>query len=291
MTNCLKAIIFSLVAHSFIAFGLAFWIGHASTVELPLLDLSAVEISFSEEERETPAVPPLVSDTPPPPPLSDTPPPPVPDTPPPTPVPDPPPPPPEPDPPPPPELDTPPPPQEPDTPPPPEPDTPPPPQEPDTPPPPQEPDPPPPPPEPDTPPPPPELDTPPPPLEPDPPPPPPEPVLPRDDHIARVPDTPPSPAPEQARVDAPPKPLKSIKPDYPKGARQRGEEGDVALELSINARGGVDSVTVVASSGFPELDAAALHAATKARFVPAKVGKNAISSVARITISFRLTAR
>ncbi len=250
MINCLKALFFSLIAHCAVAVGLAFWIGHASTVELPLLDLSAVEISFSEEERESPAVSPPVSDTPPP------------------------------------EPDTPPP--EPDTPPSPEPDTPP-------------------PPEPDTPP----------------------SILPRDDPIARVPDTPPPPAPDtppppepdtppppepparpvgaglqpapvpasalqapkQARVDAPPKLLKSIKPDYPKSARQRGEEGDVALELAINARGGVDSVTIVASSGYPELDAAAIRAATKARFVPAKAGKNAISSVARITISFRLTAR
>ncbi|MBQ6246741.1 MAG: energy transducer TonB, partial [Kiritimatiellae bacterium] len=39
----------------------------------------------------------------------------------------------------------------------------------------------------------------------------------------------------------------------------------------------------------PELDAAAVRAAAKARFVPAKVGSNAVSSTARITISFRLT--
>ena len=299
MTNCLKALFFSLIAHCAVAVGLAFWIGHASTVELPLLDLSAVEISFSEDERESPAVSPSVSDTPPPP-EPDTPPPPEPDTPPP----------PEPDTPPPPEPDTPPPPVS-DTPPPPEPDTPPP-SEPDTPPPP-EPDTPP-PPEPDTPPPP-VSDTPPPP-EPDTPPPP-EPDTPAppvsDTPPPPEPDTPPPPepparpvgaglqpapvpasalqAPKQARVDAPPKLLKSIKPDYPKSARQRGEEGEVALELAINARGGVDSVTIVASSGYPELDAAAIRAATKARFVPAKAGKSAISSVARITISFRLTAR
>jgi protein TonB len=63
------------------------------------------------------------------------------------------------------------------------------------------------------------------------------------------------------------------------------------LELAINANGRVESVSVVKSSGYPELDAAAIRAATKARFVPAKAGKNAISSVARLTISFRLTAR
>ena len=272
MSNCLKAIFFSLVAHCFVAFGLAFWIGHASTVELPLLDLSAVEISFSEEERESPAVPSQVSDTPPPPPVSDTPPPPpVSDTPPTNeettkrlneqteqPEPDPPPPSPEPDPPPPPEPDAP----------------PPPPLVSDTP-----------PtneettkrlneqakqPEPDTPPPPPVSDTPP----------------TNEETTKRL-----NEQTEQARVDAPPKPLKNIKPDYPKGARQRGEEGDVALELAINARGGVESVTVVASSGFPELDAAAVRAAGKAHFTPARSGRIAIPSTARLTITFKLTGR
>ena len=266
MSNCLKAVLISFAAHALVAFALAFWIGHAAAVEIPLLDLSAVEVSFSEVEREaSPAVPPPVSDTPPepdtppPPPVSDTPPP-EPDTTPPPPVSDTPPP----------EPDTPPPPPASDTPPP-EPDTPPP--EPDTPP----------PPEPDTPPPP-VADTPPPPV---PAPPPREP----DTKPEAPPPSPPPEAPKQAHVDAPPKPVKSIKPDYPKGARQRGEEGDVDLELAINANGRVESVSVVKSSGYPELDAAAIRAATKARFVPAKAGKNAISSVARITISFRLMAR
>ena len=41
----------------------------------------------------------------------------------------------------------------------------------------------------------------------------------------------PAVAPKQAKIDAPPKPHKAIKPDYPKGARQRGEQGDVVLEM------------------------------------------------------------
>ncbi len=99
------------------------------------------------------------------------------------------------------------------------------------------------------------------------------------------------PAPNQARIDAPPRPLKTIRPDYPEGARKRGEEGDVTLELSINAKGRVDSVAVVASSGFPELDAAAVRAAGKAHFTPARFGRVAIPSAARLTITFKLTGR
>ena len=96
-------------------------------------------------------------------------------------------------------------------------------------------------------------------------------------------------APRQARVDAPPKPLKTIKPDYPRNARQRGEEGDVGLEISINERGRVDSVSVVSSSGYAELDAAAVHAVQKARFMPAMAGRTAVSSTAHLTITFRIT--
>ena len=87
---------------------------------------------------------------------------------------------------------------------------------------------------------------------------------------------PPTPAPSQARVaaDRPPSPRRRIKPDYPKGARQRGEEGDVTLEL--------------ASCGFPELEQAAVQAVQRARFTPARRGSSAVPATARITLTFRL---
>ncbi len=95
-------------------------------------------------------------------------------------------------------------------------------------------------------------------------------------------------APRQAKVDAPPAPKKAIKPDYPRGARQRGEEGNVVVELRVTARGTVDRASVVASSGFAELDDAALRAVQAARFTPAKSGDAAVDSVARMTLVFRL---
>ena len=98
----------------------------------------------------------------------------------------------------------------------------------------------------------------------------------------------PKPAPRQARVDAPPRQRSSIKPDYPKGARQRGEQGDVVLELSISKSGDVDAVVVVGSCGFPELDDAAVAAAKKARFIPAKSGDSSVASKARLTLTFKL---
>ena len=96
------------------------------------------------------------------------------------------------------------------------------------------------------------------------------------------------PAPRQARLDAPPKPRRNIKPDYPKGARQRGEQGDVVVEIRVNAEGTVDAVKVAISSGFPELDEAAVRAAKAAKFSPARRGRDPVASTARLKLQFKL---
>ena len=96
------------------------------------------------------------------------------------------------------------------------------------------------------------------------------------------------PAPRQARLDAPPKPKRNIRPDYPKGARQRGEQGDVILEIRVNAEGTVDDVRVATSSGFAELDEAAVKAAKAAKFSPARSGREPVASTARLKLQFKL---
>ena len=96
------------------------------------------------------------------------------------------------------------------------------------------------------------------------------------------------PAPRQARLDAPPKPRRNIRPDYPKGARQRGEQGDVILEIRVNAEGTVDDVKVATSSGFVELDEAAVKAAKAAKFSPARSGHDPVASTARLKLQFKL---
>lgn len=95
-------------------------------------------------------------------------------------------------------------------------------------------------------------------------------------------------APRQARVDAPPRPRRSLSPDYPKGARLRGEQGNVTLEIRVSARGTVEGVEVVASSGFRELDAAAEKAVRAARFTPAQSKGRAVPASVRVTLAFRL---
>lgn len=98
----------------------------------------------------------------------------------------------------------------------------------------------------------------------------------------------PQPSPRQARIDAPPLPRRAIKPDYPRGARQRGEQGNVVLEIRVTAEGTVETVKVVLSSGFPELDAAAVQAAKAAKFSPAKSGRDPVASSARLQLQFKL---
>lgn len=98
----------------------------------------------------------------------------------------------------------------------------------------------------------------------------------------------PAVAPRQARVDAPPKPRRTIRPVYPKGARQRGEQGEVTVEIEVDVEGRVSAVKVVGSCGFDELDAAAVRAVRAATFVPAKSGDRAVESSARLTLAFRL---
>lgn len=97
-----------------------------------------------------------------------------------------------------------------------------------------------------------------------------------------------TPQPRQARVDAPPRPKRAIRPDYPKGSRQRGEQGDVVVEMRVNAEGIVDKATVITSSGFAELDEAALRAVRSAKFTPAKSGRESVASTARLTLTFKL---
>lgn len=98
----------------------------------------------------------------------------------------------------------------------------------------------------------------------------------------------PAAAPRQAHVDAPPRPQRVIRPDYPRAARQRGEQGDVVLEIDVAVDGSVAAVAVATSSGFIDLDAAALKAVKAARFSPAKSGDRAVASHARLTLSFKL---
>ena len=99
----------------------------------------------------------------------------------------------------------------------------------------------------------------------------------------------PAPAPLQARVDAPPRPRRAIRPEYPAGCRRRGEEGEVVLKVRVSAAGVVDGVSVVSACAYPELVAAAVRAAKKASFAPARSGDTAVAAEALLPFVFKLT--
>lgn len=109
--------------------------------------------------------------------------------------------------------------------------------------------------------------------------------------VAAAPSAPQLPAEERrenSRVDSPAKPRRPIKPEYPKAARLRGEQGRVVLRIRIDGGGRTQSAEVAASSGFEELDAAALRAVRAARFVPAKSRGVPVPSTATLALDFRL---
>lgn len=76
-----------------------------------------------------------------------------------------------------------------------------------------------------------------------------------------------------------------IHPNYPLGARLRGEEGIVTIQALISISGYPQSPSILKSSGYPALDRAALNAMQKARFVP--IHKTAKPIESQMTLTFR----
>lgn len=96
------------------------------------------------------------------------------------------------------------------------------------------------------------------------------------------------PAAEQAQVVSPARLKQSIKPEYPRQARRRGEEGKVRLSVAVDVNGFVTGVSVALSSGFESLDAAAVKAVRAARFLPARSNDEPVGSNVSLTLVFRL---
>jgi len=103
-------------------------------------------------------------------------------------------------------------------------------------------------------------------------------------------ETPPAPPPPvvAARFDA--DYLHNPKPVYPSMSRRLGEEGTVRLRVKVGADGTALTVETERSSGFDRLDAAALDAVRRWRFVPARRGDVAIEAWVAVPIVFKLEA-
>lgn len=86
-----------------------------------------------------------------------------------------------------------------------------------------------------------------------------------------------------------PKPLAgNPQPDYPRDAQRRGLSGRVLLRIDVAADGTATNVDFVQRSGTPELDRAAMNAARKWRFTPARRDGKAVASSVSVPIDFVL---
>ena len=96
---------------------------------------------------------------------------------------------------------------------------------------------------------------------------------------AQTPETPPSLSASY---------LHNPKPMYPALARRLGEEGTVMLQVEVSANGKVNDVTIRHTSGFPQLDEAALAAVRQWTFKPAKSAGKPVQGQVLVPIVFSL---
>ena len=72
------------------------------------------------------------------------------------------------------------------------------------------------------------------------------------------------------KVEVKPKPIFNPKPKYPELAKKAGIEGTTVIKMLVDIDGTVREVKILKSSGNQMLDQAALVAAKKSKFTPAK---------------------
>ncbi|MFT6178255.1 MAG: protein TonB [Akkermansiaceae bacterium] len=98
--------------------------------------------------------------------------------------------------------------------------------------------------------------------------------------VTRPPARPSTVKPVSARV------VSRASPTYPSKARRSGVEGSVVVTVTIGTTGHVSSARVTSSSRHSSLDAAALRAAKKYRFTPAKNSRGQVVST-QVSLPFR----
>jgi protein TonB len=104
---------------------------------------------------------------------------------------------------------------------------------------------------------------------------------------------PPPPAPTQTvfevyEVDEPPQPIVQVQPEYPEVARKAGLEGRVIVAAVVDEKGNVIQAYIHSSTN-PIFNEAALEAAKKMKFKPARQKDIAVKVKVLIPFVFRLT--
>ena len=78
------------------------------------------------------------------------------------------------------------------------------------------------------------------------------------------------------------------KAGYPERARQNKEVGDITLSVLVTAQGKVADAKIEKSTGFRELDKAAIVAVARCTFVPASKDGSAVESWTTVRYSWKL---
>lgn len=91
------------------------------------------------------------------------------------------------------------------------------------------------------------------------------------------------------KVEVKPEPINIPTPKYPELARKAGIEGNTVVKALVDIDGSIIEVKILKSSGNQMLDQAALVAAKKSKFTPAKQRDKFVRVYVSIPIKFRLT--
>lgn len=81
------------------------------------------------------------------------------------------------------------------------------------------------------------------------------------------------------------------KPQYPRAARRRGQEGKLLLLVEVLPGGRAGKIEIEKSSGYELLDNAAIDTVKKWRFVPAKRGATPVRAWVKIPVEFNLRSQ
>jgi protein TonB len=93
-------------------------------------------------------------------------------------------------------------------------------------------------------------------------------------------------SPPQVPVEPPQVLTDSVPFLYPLELWDHNISGQTVLLLLVNATGQVDSVTIDATSGYPEFDSAAVQGAHRLRFIAARQGDRRIPMWTKVPVRF-----
>jgi TonB family protein len=94
-----------------------------------------------------------------------------------------------------------------------------------------------------------------------------------------------------AAADSPPQIDRSYptpQPSYPQGAQLAGEQGDVTVDVLVSTSGKPRKIRINTSSGFADLDSAAVETVANWRFIPAVENGDTASAWTTVKLQFRL---